>query len=346
MCWPGTPRPFELKAHRMISLFLAAAAATPTPGAIRTFTDWTVGCDNARACQAVGLMPVDDVEGATMVIFRGPEPDAVPEIRINIPGGTASSLLLDGKALPAHIEMIEGVVHIDYRDRLETVKAIRNGQQIEILDSARKPVGSVSLRGLTAALIFMDDQQKRKGFLSAIGRPGKIPDSDVEPPPAIPVIVRPPASKLPPRALTAADIARETLSLRCEPGARSGPDVTYARLDARTTLALLPFPCENGAYNFFSYALLIDQKGKVRPATFDLRNEMGDQDHVMVNPSWNPAARKLFTESKGRGLGDCGDMNHYVWDGVRFRLIDRIEMAECRGSIDFITTWRATVVTR
>ena len=187
----------------------------------------------------------------------------------------------------------------------------------------------------------MDDKQKRTGLRSALGRPGTIPDSDVEAPPALPVIVRPKTPKLAPRRLSAADIARETRSLECKPGQQSGEDITYARLDGRTTLALLPFPCGNGAYNYFSYALLIDEKGKVRPATFDLRGPMGDREHELVNALWNPAARKLATYSKGRGLGDCGVTQHYVWDGSRFRLIDQAEMQECRGSTDFIQTWIA-----
>ncbi len=332
---------------QMIAIFLAAAS-TPVPGAIKTFSDWTVGCDNGRSCQAVGLMREDDVSGPTMVIARGPTVDAIPEVRIVIEKSAASLLSLDGKLLPTRIENTEDgdtyaktFVLVDRQDRLAFIQSIRNGQQIEVLDRARKQIGTASLRGLTAALIYMDDKQKRTGLRSALGRPGTIPDSDVEAPPALPVIVRPKTPKLAPRRLSAADIARETRSLECKPGQQSGEDITYARLDGRTTLALLPFPCGNGAYNYFSYALLIDEKGKVRPATFDLRGPMGDREHELVNALWNPAARKLATYSKGRGLGDCGVTQHYVWDGSRFRLIDQAEMQECRGSADFIQTWIA-----
>ena len=38
-------------------LALAATVAAPQPGELKTFKDWTVGCDNGRACQAVGLLP-------------------------------------------------------------------------------------------------------------------------------------------------------------------------------------------------------------------------------------------------------------------------------------------------
>ena len=66
-------------------------------------------------------------------------------------------------------------------------------------------------------------------------------------------------------------------------------------------------------------------------------------------------ARRLLTrwfgfrgqvDPVGRGVGDCGVHQDYVWDGTRFRLVQQEEMSECRGSLDYITTWRAQVVGR
>ena len=45
-------------------------------------------------------------------------------------------------------------------------------------------------------------------------------------------------------------------------------DSDHVRLDARTTLVI--FACESFAYNFVSYALLIDEAGKVRDAIANL----------------------------------------------------------------------------
>ncbi len=56
----------------MIALIaLAATARSPQPGELKTFKDWTVGCDNGRACQAVGLLPENDVEEAIITVRRG-----------------------------------------------------------------------------------------------------------------------------------------------------------------------------------------------------------------------------------------------------------------------------------
>jgi hypothetical protein len=52
---------------------------------------------------------------------------------------------------------------------------------------------------------------------------------------------------------------------------------------------------------------------------------------------------RLTSYSKGRGIGDCGIAQDFVWDGTRFRLIEQSEMTECRGSTRMVTTWRADV---
>ena len=73
------------------------------------------------------------------------------------------------------------------------------------------------------------------------------------------------------------DIARTLKPLECESSETSaGP--TYARLDGATSLALLPAPCGNGAYNYYSYAMLIDNSGKVRPAACSVAASRASRD--------------------------------------------------------------------
>ena len=117
------------------------------------------------------------------------------------------------------------------------------------------------------------------------------------------------------------------------------------RLDARTTLVTVVHPCGNGAYNIFSSAFLIDEAGKVRAATYDTDkpNAKEGENLGLVNAGFDPKTRRLSTYMKGRGLGDCGSIDEYAWDGTRFRLTEQSVMGECRGSLDYITTWRASV---
>ena len=337
----------------MFALALLAAAATgPAPGILKTFTDWTVGCDNGRACQAVGLQPEEDTDSLTVVVKRPAAANARPDIFINLGDLAVAAVSADGRRLAIGLVPAKGIVSVRDEDSLAFIEAIKPAKRLGLLDARGREIGHASLGGFNAALLYMDDQQKRVGTTSALIRKG--PSSAVPAPPAYPVIMSPRVSNAPPRQLTKADIARETKSLHCETYGPSEypPDIqenTYVRLDAVTTLALLPFPCGNGAYNFFSYALLIDQKGTVTPARFDSPVGMTEDpyfDNEAVGAGWDPKIRRLTTYGLGRGLGDCGNTRSFAWDGTRFRLVQQAEMDECRGSVDYITTWRAVVSVR
>ncbi len=67
--------------------------------------------------------------------------------------------------------------------------------------------------------------------------------------------------------------------------------------------------------------------------------------NILDNADWEPGTRRLSEFAKARGLGDCGAHSDYAWDGARFRLVRQESMGECRGSTDYITTWRAQVTT-
>lgn len=331
----------------MISLALlaAAAASAPTPGQLKVFSDWIVGCDNGRACQASGLQPEGDFDALTMVVTRKAAAGAMPEISINTDQEHVAALAVDGRKLSIRTIMAAGVVSVSPKDSRAFVETVRPARRLGLLDANGVEIGHASLSGFTAALLYMDDQQKRVGTVTALIRKG--PATSVPAPPALPAIVSPLAPKLPPLRLGKADIARETRTLECEAADSGNFETLYARLDTQTSLALLPWPCGNGAYNYFAYALLIDQKGKVRAARFDAPPGMGEEnDNSVVNADWDEATRRLSTYAKGRGLGDCGTMQSFAWDGTRFRLVEQSEMGECRGSVDYIMTWRAAVSRR
>lgn len=65
---------------------------------------------------------------------------------------------------------------------------------------------------------------------------------------------------------------------------------------------------------------------------------------VLVNASYDSKTGLLSHYNKGRGIGDCGDNAQWVWDGQEFRLVEAQAMDECRGTVDFLTVWRANVL--
>lgn len=317
-------------------LALAAAAGAPQPGVLKLFQDWTVGCDNGRSCQAVALLPEGDWAGTTMVVRRAPLAAAPAEFVITPPEGVPTAT---ARADGVQVALVAGKDGLVPRDMPAFIGLLRRASELTLHDAAGKSVSRVSLRGASAALLYIDDQQKRVGTVTALIRPGARSPAAVPAPPALPVIAQPPTSAAPPPRLDRAALLRAHVDTGCDRLANAA-DVTIARLDANATLVLLPDWCGSGAYNFSSIALIADNRGRVRPARFETPPGFQD-DNAVVNGDWLADERRLTSYAKGRGIGDCGTAQHYAWDGTRFRSTELTQMGECRGSLDWITTWRA-----
>jgi hypothetical protein len=118
------------------------------------------------------------------------------------------------------------------------------------------------------------------------------------------------------------------------------------RLSRVETLILVP--CGLGAYNATSIAVIAtgDPGRRVfRFAGFDYKPGWSEEEAkpMLVNTGWTQDKLRLDSFAKGRGLGDCGGSEAYVWDGTRFRLIEATSMGECRGAWHWIRTWSAQV---
>lgn len=327
----------------LLALVAAAATATPHPGDLKTFKDWIVGCDNGRACKAVALMP-EDAPGRDdflrLALIRDGGVAAPPVLTVDfdtIKPGMKVVVMLDGRPF-AEAVAAPGETETRITLTMAQVRALASGTTASV-DKA-----STSLGGLSAALRYIDDRQYRvgtQGALIAVGR-GVASARPV----ALPVVIMPPVGNRPPRTLSVARITQliGPDNAKCDYASAKVEPEAY-RLNARTSLVTVVHPCGNGAYNYFSSAFLIDEAGKVRPATFDTdKPHPKDGENLgLVNASYDPKTRRLSSFMKGRGLGDCGSGQDYVWDGTRFRLVEQTEMGECRGSVDYIRTWRATV---
>lgn len=319
----------------MLTLLAAASLAAPQPGMLKTFGDWTVGCDNGLACRAVALVPeAVDRDSYLLMVLRHAGRGAPTRLSFPFPeeadAGGSHTLNVDGRVIArvAPRGRTSGAAgYAELAINPHNLAILRNGRRAALSGA---PV-SASLKGLAATLFYMEEQQRR-----AV--------------PALPLIVRPTTPRKPAKTISTAR-ARQLLGKEltvCD-YAQDGPKIEAARLDARTSLALVSHPCGNGAYNIFSTTYLIDESGRTRIAVFDAATGMADDGEttgVVVNADWDPETRRLSTFFKGRGLGDCGSGQSYVWDGARFRLAHQEAMGECRGSTDYITTWRARMTGR
>lgn len=333
----------------MMLVLSALLAAAPQPGEIRTFRDWTVGCDNVRSCHATSLMPAngDWDRPLTLSVKRTGDAGAAPVVAIGT-DREPTTLTVGGKALKVRFVPREGELTIDARDTASAVAAFRAGDILALQDLNGDVIGTVSLVGLSAALLYMDDRQGRVGTVTALQRPGSKPPDAVPPLPALPAVHS--ASRNLPLAFRLSEPEIDALRTRheCVAEEPDWPGYGSEQYALDETRGLLLLGCGAGAYNYMSVPFVFSRKSNgtsMEPARFDLPPRWTETDSAptLVNADFDPESGLLTSFAKGRGLGDCGIGSDYVWDGERFRLVHQIEMNECRGSLDYVTTWRAQV---
>ena len=329
-------------------------------GEVKVFKDWAVGCDNLGDCKAVALGPDWDGGGAlsydgavAIVITRAGAADSAPVVEISAsPGGeldlTAARVwraAVEGRAAPfaVDVDMGDGTARLTGAKAADLIAAMKAGDRLALVSSAL--AGRASLRGLSAALLYMDDAQGRVGTVAAFVKPGDKPAEAAPRKPAA-AVRSPRGSDAPPAALDAAAIAALVdAKTHCD-GAdpefiHSSP--TFARLDAATTLLTVDLNC-GGAYNVATGVFLLDNGGASRPAVFDSPTDYAEFGANWISSGyWDDAERELSSYHRGRGLGDCGDSASYAWDGDQFRLTEQAEMPVCRGSMETIRTFRRPV---
>lgn len=330
----------------LLFLLAAADAAPPKPGSIETFGDWTVACDNVRRCEMTSLIPENQApdgsdSGASFSITREPGPNAGFTFEIDGNGGIKgeTSVRIDGRIIAggsAH----KDVMMLTGADAAKIIAAMINGKKLMLTDIAGASAANASLAGSSAALRFIDAQQGRAGGVTAAVAKGPKPASAVPAPLPLPRIrsIAPAGSAA---KITPALIKTMRAISQCdaEDSGGGGP-ITGDAIGGGATLVLLP--CGAGAYNFSSVPFVITG-GKPSVARFDSSPgfQQGEGFPNLVNAEWDAKAGQLASYSKDRGLGDCGSSETYVWDGAMFRLIAAAQMRECRGSVNWLTIWRA-----
>ena len=331
----------------LILALLAAAQTAPAPSEVKSFGDWAVACDNLRFCEAASLMADENL-------------DNVPQIAITREGGPAGALAIeispdaeyrgswrievDGKAVLTGNLTAASLV-LTGAQAAQLADAMLKGQAM-VLRGGGKVLSQASLKGLSATLRYFDAGQGRAGTTTALVAKGPKPASAVSPVPPAPRVtfVRPTGK---PAAFSSALRSAMGKQSDCdsvyEGGEGEKPKVETWALGGGKTLALIP--CGSGAYNFSSLPFVIE-KGKAVVARFDQVPGWTEAEGIatLVNADFDPAKAELGSYTKGRGIGDCGASETYVWDGAMFRLVEARAMGECRGSMNWLRTWKAEAV--
>lgn len=334
----------------------AGAIQGPRPGPVKSFGAWAVACDNVHACELTSLWPDDtqpedgspyDALSVSVARAAGPAGGWTVDIQLPARSGGRSLRVTTEQGLDVRGTPQNDLLHFTGADAARIVAGMIAGTDLRVGDET-SVLGMVSLKGSSAALRFVDADQARAGTVTAAVAKGARPASDVPAAPALPSIafVRPGGTPAPfPAALRKAlDKASECGSVY-EGGEGPLPSAEAHALGDGKTLVLLP--CGSGAYNFSSRPYILAAGARPVVAAFDSPPGMAPEGPPdLVNASFDAHTGRLQSLAKGRGLGDCGSSETYVWDGTSFRLIEQRVMPECRGSVNWLTAWRATAVAR
>lgn len=293
----------------------------------RHFQDWLLVCDNTRVCRAQvtgasgSLMVRRDPgpNGAVLIVVDGQEPTSgpsIPEIAsIRVTGGLApggwrldragESAKLQGQAALTFLWAIAPARTITYRAGGETLE--------------------VSLAGLTAALLAMDEAQGRAGTVTASVRPGSRAAAAVPAAPPVPVlwVPQPPATAVP-RGFAASVRRTHAAALRradCETTPHSRAQDSAVALNRTEVLVFLG--CRLFNTGFATLLLRAPRAAPERARIVILPRapgeDGGDNDGVYADLDWT--ARTAILTSGGHSCaGSCGSRTDWTFDGRQFLL--------------------------
>ncbi len=310
----------------------AAAAAAALPGAAPELPtqmsgDWLAACDNLLECSAYGfgadetpavLLVARDRDRpatATLVLRAdGPRPLAAirllaprhgPAITVRLLAGNAGTLR--GTLSAGEVGLLLPVLHGGGRLLLLSASALRPGAR-------PAPLGAIRLAGAAPALDWIDARQRRPPEV-----PPPPPDPALNPGP-------PPDPRRLPPAVAALAAVRDC---RRQDSATPTDDTAAYRLSA--TVSLWQIPCGSGNFDR-STAFVLASPGRAALARFGIPSGLPARPPgLLVNAQVSLDGRELGADEPSRGLGDCGDLRTYRWDGVRYRLVLARLMPACRG---------------
>ncbi|MRW94542.1 DUF1176 domain-containing protein [Duganella sp. FT80W] len=308
----------------LFGALLAAGAQAQT----LSFKDWSVACDNTRHCEAVGYQREELELPVTLWLAR----DAGGNAPLRAMLDTMSE---DDSGGPLSIRvgklLIKDIKHREFTPEqvARLLPAMKEADSAQVSDG--KHQWELSLAGLKAALLKMDDVQGRVGTVTALIRPGGKPASAV--PTALPAPVLRAAVLPPPRAGDDKLLPELLKAVRDEDCSTDAPSQAEGRNSQLARLSnselLLIAECTRGAYQA-SYGLwrVADRK-PYKPVRLLLPNAEGKTDDMLVEPYFEKGVLQYY--AKGRGINDCGSAGEWLWTADGFKLLSVSEGPQCRG---------------
>lgn len=306
----------------------------------RSFSDWQVTCNNQNYCRArnTGMH-----QGLVMSLGRSAGAGGDAELRIELGSlngayagqpPIASRLLLDGEPLVPDGRW-HTAVHALFTNDGPGIEAflrqIREGQTITLEGGP----GTISLAGLKAALLYIDDRQQRVGNETAWLEKGSVAARNVPPVAALQTLpATEPVTPLGTQERAALlDYASSRLNTRHCSIDPARQEINAWALNDISALVLVN--CEAGAWNVISLAWQVPRgnpdQARALQLTLPFQPQGQNRRLELMNSEFDERTGELSTLEKSRGIGDCGVATRWRFDGQRFRLARYAAEPTCDG---------------
>lgn len=306
--------------------------------------DWLLVCDNALRCEASAM--VQDADHAVRIV-REAGPDTPITLRLEAIGGSLDPALLRIDDNPTRLSSLSWQTGNRHNAGSEltltgdaarrAVDDLRDARQLDLGETADDPI--VSLMGMTAALLGMDQAQGRLDTPGALVRTGPLRESRVSAAQALPVVPAYPITAPEAPASLAATVRQAQATLlsdRCDPPFDppfDAPRDSAHALDDAQALVLLECRRNPAQSAFLAFVAPRAQPQAARPLALPAPAGSGVlSDAPLLSSAWFERATGTLTVThKGRGLADCGYFGQWRFAGAGFALATYLEQQTCTG---------------
>lgn len=303
---------------------LSVGAAEKKEQVSFSHNDWELVCDNTRTCRAAGYQADGgEHQQVSMLITRAAGPNTALDIQLQIGDDGSAKGPLRFKVGKAALSGLDaGTASFDEGQVRAVLPELLKSDDATVTANGGKK-WTLSLAGLNAVLLKMDETQGRVGTPGALVRKGTKPESSVLPPVPMPVVnvvklpkAKPGDAALPARIFPSLDIAavKEQCNNSTDFSAKS---LEVVRLSG--SKVLLSMGCGMGAYNYSSLLWIANDKPPYAPVSLEANGEFDEKD------------ASVTSSMKGRGIGDCWSSETWHFNGTAFVRAGASGDGMCRG---------------
>ncbi|MDP9899964.1 DUF1176 domain-containing protein [Variovorax ginsengisoli] len=307
-----------------LSLATSVAGAAGQDPVAFSHGDWELVCDNTRTCRAAGYQDESTKsEPVSMRITRAAGPGTAIDVELQIGGEAEVKGTLRFKVGSATVSGLQGDAPSFDAKQVRTILPALLASEEATIVAGNRGAWTLSLTGLTAVLLKMDEVQGRVGTPGALVRRGAKPESSVLRPVDAPVVhaVRPPATRPEDAALAARIfplIDLTEVKERCNDSAGVGAQsLGVVRLSG--SKVMLSLGCSAGAYNSLTLLWTANDKPPYAPVALKVTGDYDSRD------------ASVTAAFKNRGVGDCWSSETWHFNGKEFVRTAAVGDSMCRG---------------